>query len=174
LLILFTGVLVSVLALASTGAAMTRKQPTLAAGRSLETGLLGKINALRAGRGLARLRLHGRLGAAARAHSQQMARRGFFSHRSADGSTFGQRVQRYYGAAGFRYWSAGENLIWSSGPLDPSGVVDSWLQSPGHRKVLLDASWRELGVAAVQVAAAPGVYAGMDVTIVTADFGVRR
>jgi uncharacterized protein YkwD len=174
LLILFAGVLVSLWALASPGAAMVRTQPSMAVGRSLERGLLAKINALRAGRGLARLRVHERLGAAALEHSRQMARRGFFGHRSADGSTFGQRVQRYYGPAGYRYWSAGENLIWSSGPLAPSAVVDGWLQSPGHRKVLLDGSWRELGIAAVQVDAAPGVYGGMDVTIVTADFGVRR
>jgi uncharacterized protein YkwD len=174
LLILFTGVLVSFLAVASHGSAMVRQQPPLAAARPLETGLLGKINALRAGRGLARLRLHERLAAAALEHSRQMARRGFFGHRSADGSSFGQRVRRHYGFAGYRYWSAGENLLWSSGPLAPSAVVDSWLQSPGHRKVLLDASWRELGIAAVQAEAAPGVYGGMDVTIVTADFGVRR
>lgn len=103
-----------------------------------------------------------------------MARRGFFSHRSADGSTFGQRVRRYYGSAGYQYWSIGENLIWSSGPLAPSAVVDSWLQSPGHRTVLLAARWRELGISAVQVDGAPGVYQGMDVTILTADFGVRR
>ena len=30
------------------------------------------------------------------------------------------------------------------------------------------------GVAAVHQAAAPGVYKGLDVTIVTTDFGVRR
>jgi uncharacterized protein YkwD len=174
LLILFTGILVSFLAVASHGSAMVRQQPQLAAGRSLETGLLGKINALRAGRGLARLRLHRRLGAAALEHSRQMASRGFFGHRSADGSTFGERVRRYYGLAGYRYWSAGENLLWSSGPLAPSAVVDSWLQSPGHRKVLLDADWRELGIGAVRVDAAPGVYDGLDVTIVTANFGVRR
>jgi uncharacterized protein YkwD len=174
LLILFAGVLVSLLAVASHGSAMVRQQPQLAAARPLETGLLGKINALRARRGLTRLRMHERLAAAALEHSRQMARRGFFAHRSADGSTFGQRVQRYYGPAGYRYWSAGENLLWSSGPLAPSAVVESWLQSPGHRKVLLDASWRELGIAAVQAEAAPGVYGGMDVTIVTADFGVRR
>jgi uncharacterized protein YkwD len=174
LLILFAGVLVSLLALALPGPAMARKQTSTSAGRALETGLLGKINALRAGRGLARLRLHDRLRAAALEHSREMARRGFFSHRSPGGSTFAQRVQRHYGPAGYRYWSAGENLIWSSGPLAPSMVVDSWLQSPGHRKVLLEASWREVGIGAVEVTAAPGVYDGMDVTIVTADFGVRR
>jgi uncharacterized protein YkwD len=153
---------------------VARKQPTMAAGRSLETGLLGKINALRAGRGLARLRVDERLRAAALEHSREMARRGFFSHRSPGGSTFAQRVQRHYGPAGYQYWSAGENLIWSSAPLAPSAVVDSWLQSPGHRKVLLEASWREVGIGAVQADAAPGVYGGMDVTIVTADFGFRR
>ena len=156
------------------GAAMVRKQPSMAAGRSLETGLLAKINALRAGRGLARLRLHERLGAAALEHSRQMARRGFFGHRSADGSSFAARVERHYGSADYRYWSIGENLIWSSSTIAPSTVIENWLRSPGHRTVLLDARWRELGISAVHVDAAPGVYRGMDVTILTADFGVRR
>jgi uncharacterized protein YkwD len=174
LLILFAGVLVSLSALAFPGAAMVRKQPSMAVGRSLEVGLLGKINALRAGRGLARLRLNERLGAAALEHSRQMARRGFFSHRSADGSSFATRVRRYYGPAGYEYWSIGENLIWSSSAIAPAAAVESWMQSPGHRTVLLDAHWRELGISAVHVDSAPGVYQGMDVTIVTADFGVRR
>jgi uncharacterized protein YkwD len=153
---------------------MVRKQPALAAGRSIEAGLLAKINALRAGRGLARLRLHEGLAAAAVEHSRQMARRGFFGHRSADGSSFKARVQRHYGVAGYRYWAAGENLIWSSSTLAPAAVVESWMQSPGHRAVLLDEGWRELGVSAVQADDAPGHYRGMDVTILTADFGVRR
>lgn len=153
---------------------MVRKQPSLAAGRSIEAGLLAKINALRAGRGLARLRLHERLRAAALEHSRQMARRGFFGHRSADGSSFAARVQRHYGSAGYRYWSIGENLIWSSSTLAPSAVVENWLRSPGHRTVLLDARWRELGISAVHVDSGPGVYRGMDATILTADFGVRR
>ncbi len=34
--------------------------------------------------------------------------------------------------------------------------------------------WREIGVSAVHAASAPGTYKGMDVTIVTTDFGVRR
>jgi hypothetical protein len=34
--------------------------------------------------------------------------------------------------------------------------------------------WREIGVSAVHENAAPGVYKGLDVTIVTTDFGVRR
>ena len=49
-----------------------------------------------------------------------------------------------------------------------------WLDSPEHRKNLENPSWREIGVSAVHVAQAPGVYHGQEVTIVTTDFGVRH
>ena len=45
--------------------------------------------------------------------------------------------------------------------------------SPGHRKNILTARWREIGLSALKVAAAPGVYGGRDVVIITTDFGVR-
>ena len=151
-----------------------RKQPTMAAGGSLEAGLLVKINALRAGHGLSRLRRKKELAAAAVEHSREMARRGFFGHRSADGGSFEARLQRYYGSAGYRFWSTGENLIYASPTIAPSAAVESWLRSPGHREILLAARWREIGISAVRVDAAPGVYGGREVTIVTADFGVRR
>jgi uncharacterized protein YkwD len=173
-LILVAGVLASLSAMAVPGAAMVRKQPSVTAGRSLEAGLLAKINSLRAGRGLARLRLNEGLAAAAVEHSRQMARRGFFGHRSADGSSFKARVQRHYGFSGYRYWSAGENLLWSSTTISPSAVVEKWQQSPPHRSVLLAPEWRELGISVVRVDDAPGSFGGLDATIVTADFGARR
>jgi uncharacterized protein YkwD len=49
-----------------------------------------------------------------------------------------------------------------------------WLNSPSHRRTLLTAEWREIGLGAVHVASAPGAYGGREVTILTADFGVRR
>jgi uncharacterized protein YkwD len=49
-----------------------------------------------------------------------------------------------------------------------------WLNSPPHRKTLLSKQWCEIGVAAVHVASAPGTYGGREVTILTADFAVRR
>ena len=48
------------------------------------------------------------------------------------------------------------------------------MKSPEHRANLLSAKWREIGLSAVHVQAAPGTFDGLDVTIVTADFGVRR
>jgi uncharacterized protein YkwD len=49
-----------------------------------------------------------------------------------------------------------------------------WMGSPEHRANLLKGEWREIGLSAVHVASAPGTFKGLEVTIVTADFGVRR
>ena len=45
--------------------------------------------------------------------------------------------------------------------------------SPGHRKNILQPRWREVGLSALTVPAAPGVFGGRDVVIITTDFGVR-
>ena len=46
--------------------------------------------------------------------------------------------------------------------------------SPPHRQNILTREWREVGISAVHVDAAPGVFGRRSVWIVTADFGVRR
>jgi uncharacterized protein YkwD len=148
---------------------------TAQAGASaLETAVLGDVNRVRAQHGLGPLRVSARLVAAASQHSREMARRGYFSHDSADGSAFWKRLERFYGSAHYRFWSVGENLLWSSPDVDAPGAVDMWMKSPPHRANLLNARWREIGISALHVTAAPGDYHGLDVTIVTADFGVRR
>jgi uncharacterized protein YkwD len=141
---------------------------------SLEQGVLTDINTLRKQHGLAPLRLSGSLSAAARQHSGEMAARGYFSHDSMNGSSFDRRIARYYPMGRSHYWSVGENLLWSSPDVDAGGALNMWWNSPEHRKNMLTARWREIGVSAVHVAAAPGTYAGREVTIVTTDFGVRR
>lgn len=147
---------------------------TISAVNALEGGVLGEINALRARHGLVSLGLSARLSGAADGHSQAMATRGFFRHESADGSAFWKRLQRFYDAKGFGYWAVGENLLWASPSVEPSKALQMWLDSPPHRKNLLDPKWREIGLSAVHAVAAPGTFSGMDVTILTADFGVRQ
>jgi uncharacterized protein YkwD len=141
---------------------------------SLEQGVLADINSLREQHGLAPLRLSTRLSAAARQHSTEMAARGYFSHDSANGSSFDKRIARYYPIGGSHYWSVGENLLWSSPDVDAGGALDMWWNSPEHRKNMLTARWREIGLSAVHVMTAPGTYGGREVTIVTTDFGVRH
>jgi uncharacterized protein YkwD len=141
---------------------------------TLESQVLAQVNAVRARHGLGALRLSAQLGAAAVQHSTQMARRGYFSHNSANGASMGDRVRGFYPTAGRRYWAVGENLLWSSPSVGASGAVNLWMGSPGHRANLLSGQWHEIGIAAVHAASAPGVFGGREVTIVTADFGVRR
>jgi uncharacterized protein YkwD len=158
---------------AASPAGATSQRPH-AALSALEQGVLADINALRKQHGLAPLRVSTRLSAAARQHSQEMAVRGYFSHNSANGSSFDRRIARYYPIGGARYWSVGENLLWSAPDVDAAGALDMWWNSPEHRKNMLTARWREIGLSAVHVPTAPGTYGGREVTIVTTDFGVRR
>ena len=148
--------------------------PAGASQTGLERGVLGQINDLRRQHGLAPLRFSAKLSAAARQHSLEMASRGYFSHDSANGSSFDRRIARFYPMGSARYWSVGENLLWSSPDVDPAGALTMWFNSPEHRKNMLTARWREIGLSAVHVTGAPGAYGGREVTIVTADFGVRR
>lgn len=141
---------------------------------SLDRGVLADINAFRTSHHLTALRLSPQLTAAALVHTQEMATDGYFAHPSADGSAFWQRIQRYYASSPWSYWSVGENLLWSSPDVDAAGALQLWLNSPEHRANLMNPRWREIGVAAVHASAAPGVYNGLGVTIVTTDFGVRH
>jgi uncharacterized protein YkwD len=146
---------------------------TLAAADQLEGQVLVELNQIRRRHGLTPLRLSKPLSAAADTHSRAMGTHGFFDHDSRDGSEFWQRVQRFYGDDGYRSWSVGENLLWSSGQLSAAAALKLWMGSPGHRKNILTARWREIGLSALKVGSAPGVYGGRDVVIVTTDFGAR-
>ena len=47
------------------------------------------------------------------------------------------------------------------------------MKSPGHRENILDPHWREIGMGAASRRSAPGAFEGLDVIVLTADFGVR-
>jgi uncharacterized protein YkwD len=140
---------------------------------SLDSALAAQVNAFRIAHGLVPLRVSPFLSAAARAHSTQMARLGYFSHNSANGSPFSSRIATYYPARGFRSWTVGENLLWASPDVGAARALRLWLASPPHRANLLNPRWREVGLAAVHASRAPGVYGNSPTTIVTADFGAR-
>jgi uncharacterized protein YkwD len=134
--------------------------------------VLVELNKARRSRGLAPLRSSSPLAAAADAHTRAMGRFGFFAHESRDGSSFADRVRRYYRPRR-GLWSVGENLLWSTQGIDARRAVKLWMNSPGHRKNILTPRWREIGLSVVTVPGAPGVYGGRDVVIITTDFGVR-
>lgn len=69
-----------------------------------------------------------------------MAARDYFSHTSQDGSGPGDRITD----AGYRWSTYGENI--AKGQRTPAAVMDSWMNSPGHRANILNCSFKELGV----------------------------
>ena len=146
---------------------------TVSAANRFESQVLVELNAVRRDHRLLPLRASRALELAADSHSQEMGTFGFFSHSSRNGSAFWKRIQRFYGAPSDGSWAVGENLLWSTTGIDAGRALELWMASPGHRKNILTASWREIGLSAVTVPGAPGVYGGRDVVIITTDFGVR-
>lgn len=140
----------------------------------LEVATLKAINETRKSRRLRPVRFSPSLRRAALAHSNEMARHGYFDHASPGGGAWWRRIRGFYPVGGASHWAVGENLIWSAASLTPKEVVALWLDSPKHRAILLDPEWREAGVGARR-GSGTGVYRGHKaVTIITADFGVRR
>lgn len=141
---------------ASTSSVVTRGSFTLT--RS-ERAMLDLINNARANRGLARLRLRGSLYRCAKAHSRSMIRRDYFSHYSLDGSSVSARARRAgYSSSGYTSWRVGETIGWGSGSRgNAASVFRMWMNSAGHRRVLMAARWRDVGVGCAR-----GTYRGLD------------
>ncbi|THA62615.1 sigma-70 family RNA polymerase sigma factor [Streptomyces sp. A0958] len=102
--------------------------------------VLALVNTERAKEGCAPVSGNAQLAAAAQRHSADMAAQDYFSHTSQDGSGPGDRIT----AAGYRWSTYGENI--AKGQRTPADVMNSWMNSPGHRANILNCSFKELGV----------------------------
>ena len=141
---------------------------------ALEAAVVREMNRIRAARGLDPLRAAPSLRTAARSHSQSMLSHGFFSHDSADGTAFSERIRRYYTNSGYARWSVGEALMASRNrSVDAAAVVSAWLDSPPHRAIILSATWRDAGIGVLYAPSAPATFGGSEAIVVTADFGLR-
>jgi uncharacterized protein YkwD len=113
------------------------------------------VNAERADRGLPPLRGDADLGQAAARQAGDMVRRQYFAHVTPGGADLGDRL-RSAGYGDGSGWRAGEALGWGTGSrATPAALVDEWIASAPHRRILLDPGFRELGV---------GIAAGAPVT----------
>ncbi len=115
--------------------------PGLDARSRLELEVLALVNQRRAEHGLAPLTLDNRLVASAREHAVDMAQGRFCRHQGRDGSRARDRMRRN----GYPYnnW-AGENIICSRRSAE--AMVQWWMQSPPHRRNILHAHFRHIGV----------------------------
>jgi uncharacterized protein YkwD len=139
---------------ARAGTAVTQAKPLAQSGASItpsELAVVRVMNSVRASHGVPPLRVGRTLTRAARSHSADMARRGYFDH--------GAFVRRLH-AFGVRANYLGENLASGSQPLSAAAIVQLWIASPPHRQNLLDRGFRRVGVGE----------AGGLTRLVTADF----
>jgi uncharacterized protein YkwD len=116
------------------------------AGTDAEEAVACVINEERRSRSLPALDADRALARAGQRHAADMVRREYFSHVGPDGQTLAARLRAAGYAAG-RSWAAGEVLAWGTRARStPAAVVASWMRSPGHRHVLLNPRYREIGV----------------------------
>jgi uncharacterized protein YkwD len=128
------------------------------AARSVES----SINSVRAQHGCGPLRLHVRLSLAARTQARLLLADGVLDHDA--GSPMPQRLHRAVPSASL----LGEDLAWGTGSdASPSSIVQAWMNSPMHRKIMLDCRFSRLGVGI-----AAGQFAGNSArtTVYAADF----
>ena len=175
LVVLFVALLAPASAVAaSSGQAGAAGTVSVTRAPSLEELLLREINAVRATRGLETLSASPALSRSAVAHSRAMATFGFFSHESRNGTTFSDRIKRYYAPRSKTTWTVGENLAMFGGSTPSAGeIVAAWMGSPGHRANLLRDVFHEAGVAIMFNPAAGGVFGGESTWVVTLDLGSR-
>ncbi len=96
------------------------------------------VNEYRAKEGLSALTLDNSIATAAQTRAVELE--SLFSHTRPDGRSCFTALNDI----GFSYWEAGENI--AAGQTTPEQVMDSWMNSPGHRANILKSSYTKIGV----------------------------
>jgi uncharacterized YkwD family protein len=108
--------------------------------KTLEQQVIDLVNKQRAANGLGMLKSNWELCRVARYKSQDMINKGYFSHTSPTyGSPFNM-MENF----GIRFSAAGENIAY--GQRTPQEVMNSWMNSHGHRANILSPSYNQIGV----------------------------
>jgi uncharacterized protein YkwD len=121
------------------------------------------LNGIRHEHGLSALTDSIALRNAARSHSSDMLKRGYFQHNSPN-EAFGTRIRRYLESP-----LVGENIAWGTGRYGTAkGIVTLWMHSAPHRHIILMANLHRVGLGI-----ATGSFKGArDAVVTTADFSV--
>jgi uncharacterized protein YkwD len=111
--------------------------------RKLEQQIFQKVNAARAENQAPQLSWKEELASEARRHAGNMAARRFFSHEDPKRGELAKRLD----TSGINWNRCAENIYREQGLQNPADdAVQAWLQSPGHRRNMLDHGFAETGV----------------------------
>jgi uncharacterized protein YkwD len=112
----------------------------------LQRALLCLTNAERRRHGLSQMSWNRALARVAGAHARDMVARHYFAHVSPGGADQMDRIaaSSYKPAVGC--WTAGENLLLSTGIATPAWLLAAWMHSPAHRATILLRGWHDFGL----------------------------
>ena len=138
--------------------ALSAATATATTTRNETASLLRAINAARAAHGLAPVRVGTRLRLAAQAHTEAMLATQTFTH-----GEFAERLRAFHITAP----TIAENLALASGSdATAQAFVQSWLDSPPHRRNLLSPTFTLVGISELA-----GAFQGsLGIHLVTVDF----
>lgn len=132
----------------------------------IERAIHGRVNDLRVKRGHSTLEYNPVLAYAARIHSRDMAVNDYFAHETPDGISFQERINSYTEGRPIDdcvyweniAWGESSNLVYEHGGASAVAewLVESWMDSPPHRRNMLGAEKEIEGI---------GVYVRDDATI---------
>ncbi len=124
-------------------------------------GIIKETNKYRAQGGLVALRSNDLLTNAAVAKADDMFKNSYFAHISKTG----QGPDDFAKEAKYEYILVGENLALGIFK-DDADVLNSWMNSPGHRENIMHQGYTEIGVAVKE-----GIYEGKKVWMAVQEFG---
>ncbi len=107
--------------------------------------ILTEINRIRKAKGLDPLKLNSKLQEVARRHSLDMSSLNYFSHEDLDGHDVRYRLA----SARVGWKRVGENIAKCRSSDPARTALAGWLDSPGHRRNILDQGFKETGIGAV-------------------------
>ncbi|MDD5433069.1 MAG: CAP domain-containing protein [Candidatus Pacebacteria bacterium] len=128
----------------------------------LKSKIIEETNSQRVANGLAVMTENLKLNQAAETKANDMFLNQYFEHVSPSGIDPGTLVAN----SGYEYIITGENLILGNFE-DEADMVEAWMNSPGHRANILNATYSEIGVAVIK-----GDYKGEQVWIAVQEFGL--
>lgn len=153
----------------------TDRAPSLQSRDEAAAATLCLLNRERARRALPRLRVHRSLQRAGRHYARAMVRGRFFSHTAPTGASMVDRLRDVGYATVNRSWRVGEALAWGLGTrATPAATVAAWLGSPPHRHLLLDATFRDVGIGVAPGVPITGVHDARAGATYAVELGVRR
>ena len=136
---------------ASATFAAPQAQPTADPAAQMQR-VIELVNQRRKEAGVGPVTFNAALATCAQKYSEVQAQQGKIDHTGPDGSNPGQRLR----ACGYNWKHYGENL--AAGYANAEDVVNAWMNSPSHRKVMLNGKYKEIGMGFTRRDDDPGHY----------------